>query len=55
MVSTPYAFTRGLDYDAIVSASERVAWTVDEVLDARSFDAARTMVPTSWGAPTAAP
>ena len=48
MASTPYAFTRGLDYDAIVSASEQVAWTVDEVLDARSFDAARTMVPTSW-------
>jgi hypothetical protein len=48
MASTPYAFTRGLDYDAIVSASEQVAWTVDDVLDARSFDAARTMVPTSW-------
>lgn len=48
MASTPYAFTRGLDHDAIVSASEQVARTVDDVLDARSFDASRTMVPTSW-------
>jgi len=48
MASTPYAFTRGLDYDAIVSASEQVAWTVDGILDALSFDASRTMVPTSW-------
>ena len=43
-----YEFARGLDHASIVAASERVAWTVDEVLEGRSFDASRPLVPASW-------
>jgi hypothetical protein len=48
MPATQYPFTRGLDYASIVSTSEHVAWTVEDVLGARSFDPSRTTVPTSW-------
>jgi len=43
-----YEFSRGMDYAAIVAASERVVWTVDEVFHDRHFDASRPMVPASW-------
>ena len=43
-----YAFCRGLEYPSIVSASQRVAWTVDEIFVNRSFDATRHIVPASW-------
>src|SRR5262245_11269785 len=43
-----YEFTRGLDHAAIVAASERVAWTVDQVFGGRSFDGSRSLVPSSW-------
>lgn len=39
---------RGLEYDAIVATSERVAWTVDAVVGDRRFDASRRIVPPSW-------
>jgi hypothetical protein len=42
------AFARGLDYGAIVAASEKVAWTVDEVFADRGFDPERPIVPASW-------
>jgi len=48
MASTTYAFTRRLDYDSIMAASDRVAWTVDEIFRDRRFDASKPMVPTSW-------
>jgi len=38
----------GLDYPSIVAASERVAWTVDEIFGDRRFDASRPLVPASW-------
>jgi hypothetical protein len=37
-----------LDHASIVAASERVAWTVDEVFRNRRFDASRPLVPASW-------
>ncbi len=43
-----YAFARGADYSAAVAASERVAWTVDEVFGERRFDASKPIVPGSW-------
>jgi hypothetical protein len=43
-----YAFARGADYSAAVAASERVAWTVDEVFGDRRFDASKPIVPSSW-------
>ena len=43
-----YSFARGLDYDAIVAASEKVAWTVDGVFRGRRFDDSRRIVPSSW-------
>jgi hypothetical protein len=43
-----YEFCRGLDHGSIIAASERVAWTVDEVFRGRSFDASRALVPASW-------
>jgi hypothetical protein len=43
-----YEFTRGMDYAEIVAASERVAWTVDEIFRDRHFDASRPIVPPSW-------
>jgi hypothetical protein len=48
MATTPYAFTHGLDYASIVAASEKVAWTVDEIFRDRRFDASKPMVPASW-------
>jgi len=48
MESTPYAFTHGLDYASIVAASEKVAWTVDDIFRDRRFDASKPMVPASW-------
>jgi hypothetical protein len=48
MKSPPYAFTQGLDFPSIVTASERVAWTVDDVFQDRRFDASKPIVPTSW-------
>src|SRR5262245_1588840 len=36
------------DYAAIVSTSERVAWTVDEIFGDRRIDASRPIVPASW-------
>jgi hypothetical protein len=47
-MNTAYAFTRTLDYASIVAASERVAWTVDEVLGERALDASKPIVPASW-------
>jgi hypothetical protein len=43
-----YEFSRGLDHASIVAASERIAWTVDEVFRDRRFDASQPMVPASW-------
>lgn len=48
MRSTSYAFTQGLDYASIVAASEKVAWTVDEIFSGRCFDASKPIVPASW-------
>jgi hypothetical protein len=48
MGSPAYAFTQGLDYASIVAASEKVAWTVDEIFRDRRFDASKPMVPASW-------
>jgi hypothetical protein len=36
------------DYAAIVSTSERVAWTVDEIFGDWRIDASRPIVPASW-------
>jgi len=36
------------DYAAIVSTSERVAWTVDGIFGDRRIDASRPIVPASW-------
>jgi hypothetical protein len=41
-------FTRGLDYAAVVAASERVAWRVGEIFDGRTFDPSEAIVPASW-------
>lgn len=41
-------FTRGLDYAAIIAASERVTWSVDEIFDGRRFDASKAIVPAAW-------
>src|SRR5262245_10465868 len=43
-----YEFAKGLDHAWIVAASERVAWTVDEIFGNRRFDASRPIVPASW-------
>ena len=43
-----YTFCKGLEYPSIVSVSQRVAWTVDEIFANRSFDATRHIVPASW-------
>ena len=40
--------TRGLDYAAVVAASERIAWRVGEILDGRAFDPSGPIVPASW-------
>src|SRR5215475_6784284 len=48
MASRTYAFTRGLDHAAIMAASRRVDWTVDQVFRGRRFDASRPLVPASW-------
>jgi hypothetical protein len=48
MMATTYAFTRGLDYDSIVAASEKVAWSVDAIFRDRHFDASKPIVPASW-------
>jgi hypothetical protein len=48
MGSTTYAFTHGLEYAAIVAASEQVAWTVDAIFRDRRFDASKPIVPASW-------
>jgi hypothetical protein len=48
MATTPYAFTRGLDYPSIVATSEKVAWTVDAIFRGRRFDATKRIVPDSW-------
>ena len=45
---TPYTFARGLAYSTVVAASERVAWTVDDVYGQRRFDASAAIVPSSW-------
>ena len=37
-MATTYAFTQGLDYDAIVATSEKVAWSVDAIFRDRRFD-----------------
>jgi hypothetical protein len=42
-----YGFIQGLDYDSIVAASEKVAWTVPAVVDWQ-FDATKPIVPASW-------
>jgi hypothetical protein len=41
-------FAAGFDYATIVSASEKVAWTVDEVFQDRRIDASKPIVPASW-------
>ena len=38
----------GQSYADIVTASERVAWTVDQVFGDRRFDASQRIVPDSW-------
>jgi hypothetical protein len=43
-----YEFSRGLDHASIVAASERVAWSVDDVFCDRGFDASTPIVPASW-------
>jgi hypothetical protein len=48
MMATTYAFTQGLDYDSIVAASEKVAWSVDAIFRDRRFDASKPIVPASW-------
>jgi hypothetical protein len=48
MMATTYAFTHGLDYDSIVAASEKVAWSVDAIFRDRRFDASKPIVPASW-------
>lgn len=48
MAATTYGFTHGLDYPSIVSTSERVAWTVDDIFRDRRFDAGKRIVPESW-------
>ena len=45
---TPYTFARGFAYANVVAASERVAWTVDDVFEKRGFDASAAIVPCSW-------
>ena len=47
-MATTYGFTQGLDYTSIVAASEKVAWSVDEIFRDRRFDASKPMVPASW-------
>ena len=47
MATTNYEFARGIDYSAIVSTSERVAWAVDEVFHDRRFDTTKRIVPDS--------
>jgi hypothetical protein len=42
-----YEFARGLDYDAIVATSAKVAWTVAAVVDWQ-FDASKAIVPAAW-------
>ena len=41
-------FAQGLDYATIVAASEKVAWTVDEVFQDRRIDPSKPIVPASW-------
>jgi hypothetical protein len=48
MMATTSAFTHGLDYDSIVAASEKVAWSVDAIFRDRRFDASKPIVPASW-------
>jgi hypothetical protein len=48
MATTDYAFCKGLEYPSIVEASQRVAWTVDDIFANRRFDATRRTVPDSW-------
>src|SRR4029450_11906681 len=48
MTTKSFAFTRGLDYPAIVATSEKVAWTVNEIFAARRFDGSKRIVPDSW-------
>ena len=48
MTHDGYAFTRGIDYGAILTASERVAWTVEGTLRGRHFEPSRPIVPASW-------
>jgi hypothetical protein len=43
-----YAFCKGLEYPSIVEASQRVAWTVDDIFANRRFDTTRRTVPDSW-------
>ena len=47
-MATTYAFTHGLNYDSIVAASEKVAWSVDAIFRDRRFDASKPIVPASW-------
>jgi hypothetical protein len=48
MATTPYAFTRGVDYPSIVATSEKVAWTVDAIVRDRHFDTTKRIIPESW-------
>ena len=41
-------FAAGLDYATIVSASEKVAWTVDGVFQDRRIDPSKLIVPAAW-------
>jgi hypothetical protein len=43
-----YSFAAGLNYPAIVNASERVEWTVEEIFGDHRFDATKAIVPESW-------
>jgi hypothetical protein len=48
MAMSDYAFCKGLAYPSIVEASQRVAWTVDDIFANRRFDVTRRTVPDSW-------
>ncbi len=48
MTTRSYDFARGVDYSSNVSASEKVAWTVEEIFRDRHFNASKPMIPDSW-------
>jgi len=43
-----FSFTQGLEFSNIVSSSEKLAWTVEEVFKGKNFDPAKPFAPASW-------